>query len=85
MLRGEAGLGFGDVKLLAAIGGWLGYESILPTVFLGSILGALTGICVILVTRSFDTKLKLPFGPFFGNRCSVPYTSDRALMEFLYS
>ena len=66
MLRGEAGLGFGDVKLLAAIGGWLGYQSILPTVFLGSIIGALTGIGVIIITRSFDTKLKLPFGPFLS-------------------
>ena len=85
MLRGEAGLGFGDVKLLAAIGGWLGYESILPTVFLGSILGALTGICVILVTRSFDTKLKLPFGPFLGIGALSHLYFGQALMEFLYS
>ena len=85
MLRGEAGLGFGDVKLLAAIGGWLGYESILPTVFLGSILGALTGICVIIVTRSFDTKLKLPFGPFLGIGALSHLYFGQALMELLYS
>ena len=85
MLRGEAGLGFGDVKLLAAIGGWLGYQSILPTVFLGSIIGAMIGIGVIIITSSYDTKLKLPFGPFLsiGALCHLYF--GQVLMEFLYS
>ncbi len=66
LLRGEAGLGFGDVKLLAAIGGWLGYQAIIPTILVGSISGALLGITWMLVTRQWNLKLALPFGPFLS-------------------
>lgn len=65
-LRGEAGLGFGDVKLLAAIGGWLGYQAILPTVMLGSIAGSLLGISCMVAMRQWNMKLALPFGPFLS-------------------
>ena len=37
-------MGMGDVKLLAGIGGWLGYQAIIPTIFYGSILGAVGGL-----------------------------------------
>ncbi len=66
VIRRNYGLGMGDVKLLAAIGGWLGYQSILTTIFWGSILGSIAGIGVIIITRKFDMKTKLPFGPFLS-------------------
>lgn len=65
-MRGEAGLGFGDVKLLAAIGGWLGYQAIIPTIMVGSIVGAMVGIGWMIATRQWNLKLALPFGPFLS-------------------
>ncbi|MBQ49751.1 MAG: prepilin peptidase [Zetaproteobacteria bacterium] len=66
LLRKQSGMGMGDVKLLAAIGGWLGFESILPTLFIGSIVGALIGIAGIVLKKGVDFKTELPFGPFLA-------------------
>lgn len=66
IIRKDYGLGFGDVKLLAGIGGWLGVEAVLPSLFVGSILGSLIGIILIIFTKSGDFKQKIPFGPFLG-------------------
>jgi len=78
LLRREVGMGMGDVKLLAGIGGWLGYQAILPTVLFGSILGAFwglsaMGIMAITATaggageqKKMTLKTALPFGPFLA-------------------
>jgi leader peptidase (prepilin peptidase)/N-methyltransferase len=66
LIRHEVGMGMGDVKLLAAIGGWLGYQAIVPTIFYGSLLGAVAGILVILVSRKLSLKSAIPFGPFLA-------------------
>ncbi len=66
LIRHEVGMGMGDVKLLAAIGGWLGYQAIIPTIFYGSLLGAVGGIAVILVSRRLSLKSAIPFGPFLA-------------------
>jgi leader peptidase (prepilin peptidase)/N-methyltransferase len=66
LVRRDYGLGMGDVKLLAAIGGWLGYQAILSTILWGSILGSLVGIGMILVRGKLDLKTRLPFGPFLS-------------------
>lgn len=66
LVRHEVGMGMGDVKLLAAIGGWLGYQAIIPTIFYGSLLGALSGIAVILIARKLSLKSAIPFGPFLA-------------------
>jgi leader peptidase (prepilin peptidase)/N-methyltransferase len=66
LIRKDYGLGLGDVKLLAGIGGWLGYQSVLTTIFWASLLGSLVGISAIVFTRAKGLKLKLPFGPFLS-------------------
>lgn len=64
LARREIGLGMGDVKLLAAIGGWLGYQAILPTIFIGSMVGAVVGIVAIVFVKRLTLKSAIPFGPF---------------------
>ena len=64
LLRRREGIGMGDAKLLAAIGGWLGYEAVFPTLFLGSVSGSIIGVSCLLVTRKFSLKAEIPFGPF---------------------
>lgn len=66
LIRREYGLGFGDVKLLAAIGGWLGWQAVFPTLFLGSITGTLVAVAIMLVARRFSWQMKIPFGPYLA-------------------
>lgn len=66
LIRREEGIGMGDAKLLAAIGGWLGYQAIFPTFFYGSILGSIYGLGAMIGTRRLSLKSQLPFGPFLA-------------------
>lgn len=66
LIRKEVGLGMGDVKLLAAIGGWLGYQSIFPVIVYGSVLGSFFGLGAILISRKMSWKSAIPFGPFLA-------------------
>jgi leader peptidase (prepilin peptidase)/N-methyltransferase len=64
-LTGREGMGGGDIKLLAMIGAFLGWQNVLVTLMLGSLSGALVGIGLILV-RGDDSKVPIPFGPFLA-------------------
>ena len=64
-IRHREGMGFGDVKLLAMIGGLLGWEATLFSLFAGAIVGSIYGLATMLLRgRRFD--LELPFGPFLA-------------------
>lgn len=64
-VRGRDGLGLGDIKMLLAIGAFLGLPGALMTVFLGSITGALLG-GVYIWLKKHDALYELPFGSFLG-------------------
>jgi len=59
------GMGMGDVKMIAMIGAFLGWKLTLLTVILGSFLGALVGITIIIKTKE-GLKKQLPFGSFLS-------------------
>lgn len=65
LLTGKEGMGYGDFKLLAALGAWFGAVAILPIVLLSSAAGALVGGLMILL-RGRDSQLPMPFGPFIA-------------------
>jgi leader peptidase (prepilin peptidase)/N-methyltransferase len=65
-LRHREGLGFGDVKMVAAIGAFLGLHYTLLTLIAGSLLGSVVGLVYILATRKDHTSYPLPFGTFLG-------------------
>jgi len=65
MLTGKEGMGFGDFKLLAALGAWLGWKMILPVVLAASFAGALIGIAMI-VFAGRDRAKPMPFGPWLA-------------------
>ena len=62
---GKEGMGFGDFKLLAALGAWLGWKMILPIVLGASIIGAVVGIAMKL-SSSLREGRYVPFGPFLA-------------------
>jgi leader peptidase (prepilin peptidase) / N-methyltransferase len=63
--RHVEGMGLGDVKMMLMVGAFLGWQLTLLTVFLGSLLGSLVGILLIL-SRSGSMKMQIPFGVFLG-------------------
>jgi leader peptidase (prepilin peptidase)/N-methyltransferase len=65
-LRHKQGLGFGDVKMIAMIGAFLGIGGTLLTVVLASILGSVTGLIYIKATSKDASTYQLPFGTFLG-------------------
>jgi leader peptidase (prepilin peptidase)/N-methyltransferase len=64
--RQREGLGFGDVKMVAMIGAFLGLQGALMTLIIGSLLGAVMGLCYIWFTGKDASTYELPFGTFLG-------------------
>jgi len=71
------GMGGGDVKLLAMIGAFLGWDAVILTILLSSLVGSVTGI-VIMVLKGKDFKYAIPFGPFlsFGAVIALFYKGE---------
>jgi leader peptidase (prepilin peptidase)/N-methyltransferase len=65
-LRHREGLGFGDVKMIAMIGAFLGLKAALLTLIAASLLGAVGGLVYIFVTGKDASTYELPFGSFLG-------------------
>ncbi len=58
-------MGFGDFKLLAAIGAWLGWQMLLPTILISAVVGAVSGIIILSVQKK-DRSVPIPFGPYLA-------------------
>lgn len=65
LLTGKEGMGYGDFKLLAAIGAWLGWQLLPQVLLLSSIVGAVIG-SVLLLTTARSKNTTLPFGPYLA-------------------
>ena len=65
LVRHEEGMGFGDVKMLAMIGAFLGWRMVLATLFVSTILGSMIGVGLI-VSKKGNMKTALPFGCFLA-------------------
>ncbi len=63
LVTGKEGMGYGDFKLLAAIGAWLGWQLIPLVILLSSCVGAIVGITLIVVARH-GRNVPIPFGPY---------------------
>jgi leader peptidase (prepilin peptidase)/N-methyltransferase len=65
LATGKEGMGYGDFKLLAALGAWLGWQSLPTIVLLSSVVGALVGVGLI-VFRRHGREVPIPFGPYLA-------------------
>jgi len=65
LFTGKEGMGFGDFKLLALCGAWMGWQALPAIIVLSSLVGAVVGIGLILV-RGRDRNLPIPFGPYLA-------------------
>jgi len=65
LITGKEGMGYGDFKLLAALGAWLGWQSLPLIILLSSAVGAVFGIFMI-VTKLQERSQPIPFGPYLA-------------------
>ncbi|WP_096085323.1 prepilin peptidase [Agaribacterium haliotis] len=65
LLTGKEGMGFGDFKLLAALGAWMGWQQLPTIIILSSAVGAIFGIAGILM-KGKDKDTPMPFGPYLA-------------------
>jgi leader peptidase (prepilin peptidase)/N-methyltransferase len=65
LVTGKEGMGFGDFKLLAAIGAWLGWAMLPLVILLSSMVGAVVGVGLILLARH-GRNVPIPFGPYLA-------------------
>jgi len=65
LATGKEGMGYGDFKLLAALGAWMGWKALLPIVLLSSLVGAIVGIVLIVLARR-GREIPIPFGPYLA-------------------
>jgi leader peptidase (prepilin peptidase) / N-methyltransferase len=65
LLTGKEGMGYGDFKLFAALGAWLGWQMLLPIILFASAVGAVVGI-VIMVRQRRGKDTPIAFGPFLA-------------------
>ena len=65
LTTGKEGMGYGDFKLLAALGAWLGWQALPLIILLSSLVGALCGIALILL-KGRGREVPIPFGPYLA-------------------
>ena len=65
LATGKEGMGYGDFKLLGAIGAWLGWKMLAVVILLSSLVGAIVGIALIVFTRH-GRNTPIPFGPYLA-------------------
>ena len=65
LATGKEGMGYGDFKLLAALGAWFGWKMLLPILLLSSVVGAVVGITLLALARR-GRDIPIPFGPYLA-------------------
>jgi leader peptidase (prepilin peptidase) / N-methyltransferase len=65
LVTGKDGMGYGDFKLFAALGAWLGWKMLVPVILIAAVVGAMVGI-VMLSVRKQSRATPIAFGPFLA-------------------
>ncbi len=80
LATGKEGMGYGDFKLLALLGAWLGWSALPVIILLSALVGAVAGILMI-VTLGRDRQLPIPFGPYLAGAGWLAMLWDEALID----
>ena len=83
LIRGKEGMGYGDFKLLAALGAWLGWQVLPVIVLLSSVVGAAIGITLI-VFKGRDHSVPLAFGPYLAIAGAIALFFGQTLIKTYY-
>lgn len=80
LLTGKEGFGYGDFKLLAALGAWFGWQAILPIILMSAVVGAAVGIALIVAGRKTLVS-RLPFGVYLAPAGIAMIFAGRTIVE----
>jgi leader peptidase (prepilin peptidase)/N-methyltransferase len=80
LATGKEGMGYGDFKLLAALGAWLGWQMLPAIILLSSVVGAIVGVLLIVLTRR-GHNIPIPFGPYLAAAGLIALYWGRTLTE----
>ena len=80
LVTGKEGMGYGDFKLLAALGAWLGWQMLPVIILLSSVVGAVVGI-LLIVLRGRDRNIPIPFGPYLAGAGALAVFYGNALVS----
>ena len=83
LIRGKEGMGYGDFKLLAALGAWLGWKSLPAIVLMASAVGAVIGIGLV-VFKGRDHQIPLAFGPYLAVAGAIVLFFGRPLIALYF-
>lgn len=65
LATGKEGMGYGDFKLMAMLGAWLGWQALPVVILISSVVGAVVGLTLVMV-RNHDRNVPIPFGPYIA-------------------
>ena len=82
LISKREGMGGGDIKLLAMIGGFLGWKSLIFVLLFSSFSGAIIGIAAMIINKQ-DMKYAIPFGPFLSAAAVAYVFWGNAFMRLL--
>jgi leader peptidase (prepilin peptidase)/N-methyltransferase len=84
LATGKEGMGYGDFKLFAAAGAWMGYGALLPVIILAALSGSIIGL-VMLRVRGQERSMPIPFGPFLAVAMWIWLVAgDRIFVAYLH-
>ncbi len=83
LLTGKEGMGYGDFKLLAALGAWLGWQMLPVIVFLSSLVGAVVGILLIILAKR-GRNIPIPFGPYLATAGLLALFWGKELTQYYF-
>ncbi len=83
LITKREGMGGGDIKLLAMIGAFIGWQGVLFTIFAASALGTAVGLTQMIISHS-NMKLAIPFGPFLSMGAIVYLFFGRAIIAWYF-
>lgn len=84
LVTGKEGMGYGDFKLLAALGAWLGWQALPLIVVLSAFVGALFGIALMVFARH-DRNVPIPFGPYLAAAGWIAMLYGPQITEYYFS
>ena len=81
-LTGKEGLGFGDIKLLAALGAWIGWKLIPLVLFLAAVFGLIYALSIMFI-KKININESIPFGPFLALSAWVTLFYNTKILEIV--
>jgi leader peptidase (prepilin peptidase)/N-methyltransferase len=84
LITGKEGMGYGDFKLLALLGAWLGWQALPMIILLSSLVGSIIGVSLVLIAGR-DKNIPMPFGPFLAGAGWLALLWGAEIQQFYFT